>query len=76
MRYDRLRPLPRRPRPGVVTFDTFVYLRHRNWDVTFVRNFTDVDDKIIARAAETGEEPIELAERYDAIMRTQKVSAF
>ena len=50
---------------AMVTFDTFVrYLRHRNWDVTFVRNFTDVDDKIIARAAETGEEPIKLAERY------------
>jgi cysteinyl-tRNA synthetase len=29
-----------------------------------VRNFTDVDDKIISRAAKTGEEPIALAERY------------
>ena len=50
---------------AMVTFDTFVrYLRHRGWDVTFVRNFTDVDDKIIVRAAETGEAPIELAERF------------
>jgi cysteinyl-tRNA synthetase len=50
---------------AMVVFDTFVrYLRHRDWDVTFVRNFTDVDDKIIARAAQTGEEPIKLAERY------------
>ena len=50
---------------AMVVFDSFVlYLRHRGWDVHFVRNFTDVDDKIIARAAKTGEEPIALAQRY------------
>ena len=50
---------------AMVVFDTFVrYLRHRGWDVTFVRNFTDVDDKIIVRAAETGEEPLDLANRF------------
>lgn len=50
---------------AMVVFDTFVrYLRHRDWSVNFVRNFTDVDDKIIARAKETGEESIKLAERY------------
>ena len=48
-----------------VVFDAFVrYLRHRGWDVTFVRNFTDVDDKIIARAAELGEPPLDLAARF------------
>ena len=48
-----------------IIFDSFVrYLRYRGWDVTFVRNFTDVDDKIIARAAETGEDPFALAQRY------------
>ena len=48
-----------------VVFDAFVrYLRFRGWDVTFVRNFTDVDDKIIARANERGEDPLELAARY------------
>jgi cysteinyl-tRNA synthetase len=48
-----------------IIFDSFVrYLRYRGWDVTFVRNFTDVDDKIIARAAELGEEPAALAQRY------------
>ena len=50
---------------AMVVFDAFVrYLRHREWDVTFVRNFTDVDDKIIVRSAETGEEPLALAQRY------------
>ena len=45
-----------------VVFDSFVrYLRHRGWRVTFVRNFTDVDDKIIARAAERDMEPMDLA---------------
>ena len=50
---------------AMVVFDAFVrYLRFRGWDVNFVRNFTDVDDKIIARATERGEDPIELAARF------------
>ena len=50
---------------AMVVFDAFVrYLRHRGWQVNFVRNFTDVDDKIIRRAAERDEEPLALAERY------------
>lgn len=50
---------------AMVTFDMVArYLRHRGWDVTFVRNFTDVDDKIIKRAAEQGIEPMALAERF------------
>jgi len=50
---------------AMVVFDAFVrYLRHRGWDVTFVRNFTDVDDKIIRRAAELGEDPLALASRF------------
>ena len=49
---------------AMVTFDTFVrYLRHRGWSVKFVRNFTDVDDKIIRRAAEQGMEPLALAQQ-------------
>ena len=48
-----------------VVFDAFVrYLRHRGWDVTFVRNFTDIDDKIIRRGNELGEDPAALAQRY------------
>ncbi len=50
---------------AMVTFDTFVrYLRYRGWKVTFVRNFTDVDDKIIRRAREAGVDPAVWAQRY------------
>ena len=50
---------------AMVVFDAFArYLRHRGWKVNFIRNFTDVDDKIIKRAAEKGQEPMELAEFY------------
>src|SRR5215475_1255627 len=39
------------------------YLRSRGVDVTFVRNITDIEDKIIRRAAEEGIEPSALVER-------------
>jgi cysteinyl-tRNA synthetase len=40
------------------------YLRHRGYRLTYVRNITDIDDKIIRRAAENGE-PIEaLTQRF------------
>lgn len=46
---------------ALVTFDVVArYLRERGYDLTFVRNFTDVDDKIIARARELGVSPSEL----------------
>ncbi|KDP33564.1 hypothetical protein JCGZ_07135 [Jatropha curcas] len=48
-----------------VTFDVlYRYLRHLGYEVCYVRNFTDVDDKIIARANELGEDPINLSRRY------------
>lgn len=40
------------------------YLRYSGFAVKHVQNFTDVDDKIINRAKETGEKPEKLAERY------------
>jgi cysteinyl-tRNA synthetase len=40
------------------------YLMYLGYDVDFVMNFTDVDDKIIAKANELGEDPYELAEHY------------
>ena len=50
---------------AMVVFDAFVrYLRHRAWEVRFIRNFTDVDDKIIQRAVANKEEPMALAERF------------
>lgn len=48
-----------------VVFDVLVrYLRFKSYDLTFIRNFTDVDDKIINRAAETGVDPAELAAKF------------
>ena len=48
-----------------VAFDIIVrYLRYRGYDVTFVRNFTDIDDKIIRRANEEGVKTEEIADRY------------
>ncbi|HMK85855.1 MAG TPA: cysteine--tRNA ligase [Steroidobacteraceae bacterium] len=44
------------------------YLRSRGFDVTYVRNITDIDDKIIQRAADTGEGWSELARRFTAAM--------
>ncbi|KAK3043765.1 hypothetical protein RJ639_001961, partial [Escallonia herrerae] len=41
-----------------------IYLRHLGYKVKYVRNFTDVDDKIIVRANQLGEDPIDLSRRY------------
>lgn len=40
------------------------YLKYRGYQVTYVQNFTDVDDKIIRRANEEGVPASELSERY------------
>lgn len=49
----------------VIVFDTVRrYLEYRGYDVKFVSNFTDVDDKIIAAANKLGEEVGELTERF------------
>lgn len=45
------------------------YLRHRGYQVTYVRNITDIDDKIIRRAAELGEPIGALTERFIGAMR-------
>ena len=53
----------------MVVFDTVVrYLRYSNYDVTYVRNITDIDDKIIHRANENGEDFHALTERFIAAM--------
>jgi cysteinyl-tRNA synthetase len=50
-------------------FDTIVrYLRASGYDVEYVRNITDIDDKIIRRAAENGEPIDVLTERFIAAM--------
>ena len=53
-------------RPMIV-FDTVRrYLEHRGYEVNYVSNFTDVDDKIIKAAVEEGVTAEEIAERYIA----------
>ncbi|HET7674775.1 MAG TPA: cysteine--tRNA ligase [Gammaproteobacteria bacterium] len=48
----------------LVVFDTVArYLRARGYELTYVRNITDIDDKIIRRAAENGETVGELTQR-------------
>lgn len=50
---------------SAVVFDVIVrYLRYRGFDVKFVRNFTDIDDKIINRANKEGVKWKDIAERY------------
>ena len=49
-----------------VAFDMIVkYLRHAGYEVTYLQNVTDVDDKIIARAQEHKENPKDLARRLE-----------
>lgn len=51
-------------RPMIV-FDTLRrYLLYKGYDVNYVSNFTDVDDKIIRRALEEGVASAEISERY------------
>lgn len=40
------------------------YLLYKGYDVTFVQNFTDIDDKIIQRGKEEGMDPLALAQKY------------
>ena len=49
----------------IVAFDTIRrYLEYREYSVTYVQNFTDVDDKIINKAKEEGIPPLDLAKKY------------
>jgi len=50
---------------SVIVFDVILkYLKAAGFDVTYVRNFTDVDDKIINRARQLGVDTSEVAEKY------------
>ena len=50
---------------SAIVFDTiYRYFRYRGYEVTFVRNFTDIDDKIIKRANEEGVDYKTIAEKY------------
>ncbi|AJC50257.1 cysteine--tRNA ligase [Coxiella endosymbiont of Amblyomma americanum] len=60
---------------SLIIFDMVVrYLRMRGYEVTFVRNITDIDDKIIKSAQENKENPVDLANRFIQILHEdQKV---
>ncbi len=49
----------------VVAFDYIIrFLRSQGWKVKYVRNITDIDDKIIKRANENGERISDLTSRF------------
>lgn len=53
----------------MIAFDVIArYLRHRGYEVNYIRNITDIDDKIITRANENGEAFDSLTERFIAEM--------
>jgi cysteinyl-tRNA synthetase len=52
---------------SAIAFDTVRRcLEFLGWDVNYVRNVTDIDDKIINRAHETGEDPFAMSARFAA----------
>lgn len=55
---------------SAIVFDViYRYLRYLNFDVTYVRNFTDIDDKIIRRSVEEGTDYRAVADKYIAAFR-------
>jgi cysteinyl-tRNA synthetase len=59
----------------MVVFDTVArYFRHLGYDLTYVRNITDIDDKIIQRANENGEDYSTLTERFIQAMHEDEAA--
>jgi len=59
----------------MVGFDVITrFLRSQGWDVTYVRNITDIDDKIIKRANDNGEAYSDLTRRFIQYMREDEAS--
>lgn len=49
----------------IIVFDTIRrYFTYKGYEVKYVQNFTDIDDKIINKANEEGIDPLQLAEKY------------
>lgn len=62
---------------STVAFDTIRrYLEYRGYDVTYISNFTDVDDKIIRAAAESQMTPKELADQFIAAFKEDTAQLF
>ena len=51
------------------------YLRHRGYRLTYVRNITDIDDKIIRRAAENNEPVEALTRRFIDAMNQRYITS-
>ncbi|MGM0414470.1 MAG: cysteine--tRNA ligase, partial [Bacillota bacterium] len=50
---------------GAINYDVIRrYLRHKGYDVSYIQNFTDINEKIVKRAEEEGLAPMELADKY------------
>ena len=61
----------------LVAFDVIQrYLRYSGLDVEYVRNITDIDDKILKRASENGEYFADLTERFIAATHEDEASLF
>ena len=61
----------------MVSFDVITrFLRAQGWKVNYVRNITDVDDKILKRATENQESMQQLTERMIAAMHEDEASLF
>lgn len=53
-----------------VFFDVVAkYLRHKGYDVNYIQNITDIDNKIIERAEKGGVDPLEYAKKYTEIFK-------
>lgn len=50
------------------------WLHYRGFDVNYIQNITDIDDKIIRRATEAGQEPLAFAHQYDDLFRADMVA--
>src|SRR5262245_2147475 len=60
---------------AAITPDVLVrHLRSRGYPVTYVRNITDVDDKILKRAKERGEEPMALSAHFAVLYQEEMAS--
>ncbi|MBE0400576.1 cysteine--tRNA ligase [Halomonas sp. FME1] len=61
----------------MVAFDVITrYLRERGFEINYVRNITDIDDKILKRADENGESISALTERMIAAMHEDEARLF
>ena len=59
----------------MVVFDMVVrYLRYRGFDVTYIRNITDIDDKIINRARENNESITDITNRFIQAMHEDETA--